>query len=379
MKEKRETQNTKSTEEVITEETQEVQEVKSVKEDKSEKFKPGIGTDIGTSNVVMARQTEDGTFVNRYHRNMLYPLNISDESADLLDRSDYLYVKSNGKYYIVGEDALRLVNAIGKGEVVRPMKDGILNPQLKESSELLFYIIKAIIGEPIVEKETLRFSIPANPIDKPDINNLFHSKVLENFFIKMGYDARPVNEAMAIAFDSLPVTITDEEEVPLSGISISFGGGMINVALCYKGLELNSFSITKSGDEIDKNVAQVTGVTQSKIIKIKEKTLDLDNINMSDRVQSGLSIYYDEMIDRVIHYMSEEFINRKSEIDGKVDIIIAGGTSCPNGFNKRLEESIKRNSFPFEINRIRSATEKFHSVSQGCCIRARADWERKNK
>ena len=179
---------------------QDVEEVKNVKEEKGLKFKPGVGVDVGTSNIVVARQTEDGTFVNRFHRNMLYPLAISDESADLIDRSDYLFVKVKDKYYIVGEDALKLVNAIGKGEVVRPMKDGILNPSLKESSELLFYIIKAVVGDPIVENEHLRFSIPANPIDR-DLDNLFHKMVLNSFFSKMGYESKSVNEAMCIAYD----------------------------------------------------------------------------------------------------------------------------------------------------------------------------------
>jgi len=351
----------------------EVNEVEEVK------FKPARGCDIGTSNIVVSRMTEDGTFVNRFHRDMLYPLDVSDESADLLDRSDYLFVKVKDKYYIVGEDALKLVNAIGRGEVVRPMQDGILNPSLKESSELLFYIIKAVVGEPSVEGESLRFSIPANPINCPDVNNLFHAKVLERFFTKMGYDSKPVNEAMAVAFDSNPIAVVDGEETPLSGIAISFGGGMANIALCYKGLELNSFSITKSGDEIDRNVAQVTGIAQSKIIKIKEKNLDLNNIDMSDNIQSALSIYYDETIDRIVSHMAREFVDRKSEIDGKVDIVIAGGTSCPNGFNERFAESIKRHDFPFEINQIRGANEKFHAVSQGCCIRAQADWNKKNK
>ena len=100
---------------------------------------------------------------------------------------------------------------------------------------------------------------------------------------------------------------------------------------------------------------------------------------MSDRVQAALSIYYDEILDRVVHYISREFINRKNEIDGKVDVVIAGGTSCPNGFNERLEKAIKESDFPFAINNIRSASEKFHAVSQGCCIRARADWEKLNK
>jgi len=70
--------------------TEEVAQVK-VKEN-SPKFKPGVGVDVGTSNIVVARQTEDGTFVNRFHRDMLYPLDVSEEAIDLLDRSDYLYV-----------------------------------------------------------------------------------------------------------------------------------------------------------------------------------------------------------------------------------------------------------------------------------------------
>ena len=199
-----------------------------------DRFRPGCGVDVGTSNIVVARQKEDGTFVNRFHRDMLYPLEISDESTDLLDRGDYLYVKVNNKYYIVGEDALKLVNAIGKGEVVRPMKDGILNPSLKESSELLFYIIKAVVGDPIVEGETLRFSLPANPVDR-DLDNVFHKMILNGFFNKMGYDAKPVNEAMCIGYDCNPIMQGDDGNVNLSGIPISFGGGMVNVALMFKG------------------------------------------------------------------------------------------------------------------------------------------------
>ncbi|MFW5887716.1 MAG: hypothetical protein ACOCUH_02855, partial [Bacteriovoracia bacterium] len=206
------------------------------------KFKPGVGVDVGTSNIVVARQTQDGSFINRFHRDMLYPLEVSEEAADLLDRSDYLYVKVDNKYYVVGEDALKLVNAIGKGSVVRPMKDGILNPSLKESSDLLFYIIKAVVSKPVIENEPLRFSCPANPIDV-DVDNSFHKMILQNFFNQLGYDAKPVNEAMCIGYDCNPIMKEDEGEVPLSGICTSFGGGMVNVALTYKGLELNSFAV----------------------------------------------------------------------------------------------------------------------------------------
>jgi len=363
-----------------TEAVQAVQEVKvqteAVKEKK--KYKPGVGVDVGTSNIVVARQTEDGTFVNRFHRDMLYPLDVSEEAIDLLDRSDYLYVKVGKKYYIVGEDALRLVNAIGKGEIVRPMKDGILNPNLKESSELLFYIIKAVVGDPIVANEPLRFSVPANPVDR-DLDNKFHEMVLKNFFSQMGYDAKPVNEAMSVVYDCAPMAKTDDGDMPLTGVGISCGGGMTNVALCLKGMNLNAFSITKSGDYIDEQAAKVTGVASSKIIKLKEKKLDLGSFDMSERVLAALRIYYQETINRIIHHMSEEFKSTDAEIDGEIEVVIAGGTSMPKGYCEMFKECLDDSEFPFDVWNVRHSDSPFYSVSQGSCIRAQADFRKKNK
>jgi actin-like ATPase involved in cell morphogenesis len=347
--------------------------------DKKEvKFKPGVGIDVGTSNIVLVRQTEDGTFVNKFHRNMLYPLDITDESADLLERSNYFFIKVSDKYYVIGEDALNLVNAIGKGNIIRPMKDGILNPSLKESSDLLFFIIKSIVGEPIIPNEPLRFTVPANPIDR-DIDNLFHQMVLSSFFTKLGYSPKAVNESMCIVYDCNPI-MKSEEDVPLSGIATSWGAGMVNVAMSFKGLSVIEFSCTKSGDNIDEQTEKVTGISKSKIIKIKEKKLDLDNIDMSDRVQAALSIYYDETIDRVVHHISEKFKEKGSEMDGEIEWIIAGGTSMVKGFGKRIEQSIKKAKLPFNIYRIRHSETPFFSVGQGACIRAQADYmKEKNK
>ena len=351
---------------------------KVVEESKTPKFKPGVGVDVGTSNIVVTRQTEDGTFVNKFHRDMLYPLDVSDESKDLLERSDYLYVKVDDKYYIVGEDALKLVNAIGRGEVVRPMKDGILNPSLKKSSELLFYIIKAIILAPLIEKEPLRFSCPANPVDR-DLDNLFHKMVLNNFFTQMGYDAKDINEGMAICYDCSPILKSDEGEVPLTGISCSCGGGMWNLSLAYKGLSLVEFSCTKSGDYLDEQVAKVTGISKNKVIMIKEKKLNLDKIDMSDRVQSALSIYYDEMLNRMAHHICNEFKEKSSQMDGEIEVIVAGGTSMAPGFCNRLKMAFDRVDMPFKIYAIRHSETPFYSVGQGACIRAQADFAKLKK
>jgi len=710
-------------------------EIEETKKKQDSDVLPGVGVDVGTSNIVVARQTVDGTFVNRYHRDMLYPLEASDETQDLLDRSDYLYVKAGNKFYIVGDDAVKLRNAINEGEIVRPMKDGLLNPSLKESSELLFYIIKAVVGDPIVPNEPLRFSVPANPVDQ-DYDNKFHQMVLTSFFKKLGYDPKPVNEAMAICYDCNPIMKSEEEgDVPLSGISVSCltpdmpivtskgivnigdinvgdkvltkggtyedveevvsnkvdkeircityyssnvplkitsdhliyskskdgsegwveagklnpkdwvmmpslksngkkqymrfkkritcskktkkvevyeaserlsrfiglflgdghvylpnggvffdfgsheqelinfvesvaidtfnnsmsfikkgdncircqmnnkglakwldrmcydenrqkvipwnlddtkrstrlgllrgllesdgsfgtetisfentssnlvagvmticnsegitgsysernrinlhlegnpisnlssfvvnakfvsmlnflfknnnekhssrtdldivqwnrvrsneaikykgevidlkvkndhsfclpgccvhncGGGMTNIALSFKGMELSSFSVTKSGDYIDDSAAKVTGMSSTKILRKKEKELDLTTPDMTDNVLSALYIYYEEVISRFLHQMSKAFNDKGTEIEGSVEIVVAGGTSLPNGFCEMIESKLEDYSFPFEIHGVRHSETPFYSVSQGSCIRGQADYKKKN-
>lgn len=342
-------------------------------EKKEVKFKPGVGIDIGTANIVVVRQTVDGTFVNKFHRNMLFPLDITDESADLLERSNYFFIKVEDKYYVIGEDALNLVNAIGKGTVIRPMKEGILNPSLKESSELLFFIIKAILGNPIIPNEPLRFTLPANPVDK-DVSNLFHQKLLENFFTKLGFNAKSVNEGMCIVYDCNPVMKSEGGEVPLTGIATSFGAGMANTCLAFKGLSLVEFSCTGAGDNIDEQTEKVTGISRSKIIKIKERKLDLNNVDMSDRIQAALSIFYDETINRIIHHITNKFREKASEMDGEIEWVVAGGTSMAKGFDKRLELAIKNSKMPFKFYRVRHSETPFYSVGQGACIRAQADY-----
>lgn len=346
---------------------------------KVDDYRPGVGVDIGTSNIVVSRQKKDGTFVNKFHRNMLYPLDVSEEANDLLGKSNYLYVKVGNKYFVVGEDALRMSLALGNGKgIIKPMREGLLNPSLQEASEFLFFIIKAILGDPIVPNEPLRFTVPANSVDK-DNDNLFHQIILNNFFKTLGYSPKPVNEAMCIIYDSGATMKAEEGDIPFSGIATSWGAGQVNICMAFRGLSLVEFSCTKSGDNIDEQVEKVTGVSRSKVIKIKETALDLENVDAKDRVQSALSIYYDETISRIIHHIGNKFKEKSSELDGEIEIVIAGGTSMPKGFCKRLEKIIKQSEIPFKVYRVRHAEKPFFSVSSGACIRALADFEKSKK
>lgn len=348
--------------------------------EKEYKFKPGCGVDVGTANLCFCRQLEDSTFLNSYHRDCLYELDANDEAVDLLERSNYLYVKADNKYYIIGDDSLKFINAVGGGNLIKPMKNGLLNPELRSSSELLFYIISALVGKPIIEGENLRFSVPASPINT-NADNRFHQMVLKGFFDKLGYNSKEINEGMALAFDCAPVMKTKEGDVPLSGISMSFGGGMVNVALLYRGMELHTFSVTSSGDMIDENVSKVTGIPTSKVIKIKEKELNLDNINNNERVIVALSIYYDELLERVMKYVASYFEDKKTELEGDVQIVVGGGTSMAPGFINRLKIAVDKvkKDLPFNVYDIKHSPTPFYSVVQGATIRAMADHQKSLK
>jgi hypothetical protein len=207
------------------------------------------------------------------------------------------------------------------------------------------------------------------------MNNLFHQMVLQNFFTKLGYSAKPVNEAMCVCFDENPIMKTEgEKDSPLSGICISCGGGMWNISLAYKGLGLIEFSCTKSGDYLDEQVSKVTGVSRSKVLKVKEKTLNLEKIDFSDRVITALSIYIDEMIDRMIYHITNQFKEKSSEMEGQIEIVVAGGSSMAPGFIKRFEQIVQKSELPFKIYQVRHSQNPFYSVGQGACLRAQADF-----
>ena len=85
------------------------------------------------------------------------------------------------------------------------------------------------------------------------------------------------------------------------------------------------------------------------------------------------------MLDRMTHHIASEFKEKSSDMDGKVEIVVAGGTSMAPGFCKRFEDAIRRTDIPFDVYNIRHSETPFYSVSQGACIRAQADYAKQQK
>ena len=132
------------------------------------------------------------------------------------------------------------------------------------------------------------FSVPGEPLDA-DVNLAYHEKTISGILRKLGYNAKPINEGLAVIFSELA-------EQQFTGIGMSFGGGMVNVGVAYRSLPLLTFSLARGGDWIDEKAALALSESASQVCFYKEHSFDLSKGEDGSNVYNALSIAYDELI-----------------------------------------------------------------------------------
>jgi len=341
-----------------------------------------IGFDAGTSILVCARKDEEGKTVSKSERNCF--IAIDKEAAEYFNFDDYNYIKQEEdgeeKIYIVGKDAIVLSNLLArkdmhgdkKTSLRRPMAKMVINSKSdKKAVIILKHMIQGLVGNPSYENEVCVISIPSNPISK-EFNNIFHSNMCQGFIKELGYDVYPINEALSIIYATAPSTTGEHgEELPMTGIGVSFGGGGINCCLAYKSAETITFSYPCSGDWIDEQVSLISNMTSSEVTVYKEKAskdgrLDLANPSFDDDVINGLYIYYKFLIETVVKQFKAEFIKNGTQFTDPIEVVVSGGTSKPKGFEELVEKVIKEVGWPFEISGVRRAKDPLTATAVGC-------------
>jgi hypothetical protein len=338
------------------------EEVVNIEIEDSENIKKSkklcIGFDVGTGTIQAARSDLNNVNIMR---NVFLELN--PDEINISDLSDINYVESDGKIFIIGNDAFRLSNIFSK-EVQRPMERGLISSKEISSIDVIAIMIKDLIGDIKDQDAYLTYSIPAEAIDEGK-SITYHEKVFARIFSAIGVNFSSLNEGMAIIYSEC-------EKEKYSGIGISFGAGMVNVALAYKKVEAFKFSTSRSGDWIDKNVADSLSMIKNRVTAIKEKSLDLEKGFQNEsnkkirRVLESLTYYYESMIEYSIKRLIKEFNEKIDvELDDPVPIIISGGTSLPNGFLELYKNILSRYELPFEISEVRRAINPLTAVAQG--------------
>jgi len=340
-------------------------EVKKIRrKDSGERF-PASGLDVGTGNCVSAT-SKNNIASFKLERDAFFEIEKTISTVSMLSKMQVSYVECEDKknVQIIGNEALRFADFFNK-ECKRPLSHGVISTREKSALTIIKLILKNLLGEPVVEKENCYFSVPAKPIDKEDYNVVYHENVLKSFITSFGFTAVPMNEALAVIYSNL-------EEDDYSGIAISWGAGMTNLCLAFKGVTEtdHQFSLARGGDFIDSCAAEAVGLKSSRITVIKEAGVDL--LNPQNREQTAIKIYYENLIKYVCDGL-EKKLNQSDNIpnfDSPIPIVLSGGTAKAINFDKLFEQEIMSRNLPFKIKEIRKAKDQLNAVAAGCLLNA---------
>jgi len=340
-----------------------------VKKESIEKKKDdiiSIGLDLGTMHLVCARSDQDEV---RITRNVFLLLDESD--VQISELSDISYVRGeDGELFIIGSDAFKYANIFGQ-VVSRPMEKGLISPKEISAIDVLTLMIQDLIGDVKGKEVYCSYSIPAQAIDGGR-SITYHENVFARILKSLGINYTSINEAMAIIYSECA-------KEKFSGIGISFGAGMANIAVAYKGIQALTFSTARAGDWIDKETADSLGMVQNRVTSIKENYMKFSGEvsiknKKTKRVLEALYYYHKALVDYTVKKIIKEFDDKVDvEVDEPIPIVVSGGTSMPKGFIEIFKDVISGYDLPFDVSEIRRASSPLTAVANGLLIRTMSD------
>ena len=333
-----------------------------------------IGFDAGTYNLVSCKRKggegkNKDNFVHKREINCFLELPLENKFVfNMMKKSGVPLIERKDVAYALGEAAVNMAYTMPQIELKRPMKDGCLNPKEKDAMHIMKIMAHSLIGDVDKDGEVLYYSVPANAINE-ETDADYHSQILESIFkaykSSKGYTVipMPINEGLALVFAEL----ADKQ---FTGVGISCGAGMVNVSFAIYSNPVFNFSIVNSGDWIDKMAAKAAGESPTYINKRKME-IDLAK-EPNDMVERAIQTQYKLMVMNTIKNIKQGLseAGNKARTDNPIDIVVAGGTSSPNGFDKLFAKVLKEANLPIEIGSIVRPKDPLYSVARGCLIAA---------
>ena len=331
-----------------------------------------VGFDAGTYNLICCKRNSENKFIYKREVNAFIELPLKNRfvfnmmkqaGVPLIERPD------SDVAYALGEAAVNMAYTMNQLDLKRPMQHGCLNPKEKNAQQIMSIMMHNLIGDDVDPKEPFYYSIPANAINE-ETDADYHSHVLSAIFKAyenkdgMGITPNPINEALALIYAELAKTA-------YTGIGVSCGSGMVNLCFAIFGAPVFEFSMVNSGDWIDKQAAKVTGETPA---FINQEKLKLNLLEDTDSlVMNAIKAQYQIMIQKTVMNIKKGLENSNNDAraaDKPIDIVVAGGTSQPIGFDKIFKESIEKANLPIKLGEVRRADDPLYSVARGCLIAA---------
>ncbi|HWX25070.1 MAG TPA: cell division protein FtsA [Vicinamibacteria bacterium] len=320
-----------------------------------------MGVDVGTSKIVAARR-KGKEIASDSQLNAFIPIAYSRFTETILGQNDIAYYREGEELIIYGTAVEKFANMFNVDHR-RPMANGLLNAREKFAMPVLEALLQNLVPRAKTAGEILAFSVPA-AAEGMGAELTYHEATLRQYFQSLGYKAVAINEGLAVIFSEL-------EDQNFTGIGISCGGGMCNVALAYLSIPSIVFSITRGGDFIDSSAGAVLHESATRVKALKEDGLDLSR-TPRDKVERALSIYYEDLVDHLVAALRRSMSNAGTlpRTDRPLPIVLSGGTVKPRGFKELFERSLKKSPIPVEISEIRMASDPITATARGALIAA---------
>lgn len=324
------------------------------------------GLDVGTNMLVCGSLDDSGNAIFKMERDAFYRIVPKSDVNRQAIRNSLVkrgsnFIEEGSDFIVVGEDALHI--AMERNDVSsRPMNKGVISPKEKSSLPMLKLLISSLIGKGKGDTP-LVYSVPAKPVDG-NFDIVYHTEILNMFFRELGFSASPINEAFAIALSEL---IDDA----LTGITLSFGAGMCNIAVIHQGDPLVEFSVTRSGDFIDESVGTALDMSPSLVQLEKEAGVDL--YRPKDKISEAIAVYYSSVINYVIQNISFELKKQSKKLPifrEPVPIVVSGGLTLAGGFTDMFKERLSGIELPMNISEVRRVEYPMTCVADGCLMAA---------
>jgi len=335
------------------------------------------GLDIGTNSLIAARRNQDGNILYKMQRDAFFEIKPVTKIQSLgiknsLDKKEYKYIKQDDSFFIVGKDAVDAANN-RRQNTRRPMQHGILSSkEAEKSGPMIKLLIKGLIGKARKEDESCFFTVPAQPMNK-QFDIVYHESVITKFLKDLGYVPVSILEAEAIIYSELE---------DATGISLSWGAGMVNVSLMSLGISLLSFSIPKSGDWVDEAVARTDHkLTSTLVQQIKEHNIDL--LNPNDKIEEAISFYFDNLFKYIVECLNQEIVDNDIalRLSEPITMVLAGGCALAEGFLEKFRSAVdeygsnigfsEENKMDYiTLKDIKLADDPFNAVARGALMAA---------
>jgi hypothetical protein len=329
--------------------------------DSEKKSDSRFGLDVGTSRIVLARQTEKGIDC-RAHLNAFVRIPFSRMTESVFKKENIPCSVDGDEIVIYGNDAEKFAN-IFHVETRRPMSRGLLNPDEPAGPAVIREIVGILAGRAAKPGQRLCASLPGRPLDA--IEDLkYHQTVVEQTASDFGFTVTTINEGLAVIYSELA-------DSNYTGIGVSCGGGMCNVCLGYLSVPVVSFSIAQAGDFVDTQAAAAAGEVATRVRLFKEQDFRF-NGTPGNKMEYALTVYYDEMIRGLVEAMTRAFSESTAlpKLDRPVPLVLSGGTTLAKGFLGRFEKALKQSPFPVPLSEVKLAAEPLNATARGALVSA---------